>query len=188
MAGHLLRALAVLLLIGIVLVAWGWRETRREVVALAQRQPPAWLCTVAIDAASASPDSCARGEVDPLTRARGEYSAGHHALALVTLEDYLAQSPQDREARFYAGVAALAAGSGRRARGHLREVPADDRHGAAARFYTAQALLLAGERKAAHGALSQVAAVPGRYRLAATEQIAKLDASRGGWRSLWRGR
>lgn len=194
---RLLRVLGIMALVALALLAWGWREARRELVWLARRQPPAWVQAVSIPEVgalavvrdSATPDSAAApGFPDPIARAMAEYSAGHHALALVTLEAHLEQAPAETEARFYAGVAALAAGSGRRALSHLREFPAGGRYSEAARFYAAQAQLLTGRREAARRTLQQVASGPGRYRLEAAEQLEDLDALPGGWRAYWPGR
>ncbi|MBD3235421.1 MAG: hypothetical protein GF330_01810, partial [Candidatus Eisenbacteria bacterium] len=120
--GRLARVLGIVLLCALVLAAWSWREERRRVVSLAQRSPPAWVTRVASETRPQTTLAGARDSADAaiLHRARADYGAGHHALALVTLEDYLAESPGDDEARFYAGVAALAAGSGRRALEHLQ--------------------------------------------------------------------
>jgi hypothetical protein len=126
-------------------------------------------------------DSCAMTRLR--LQARGEYAAGHYALALVTLEGYLGDRPEDAEAQFYAGVCGLAVGSARRARAHLGAVAVHADYRDRARFYIAQAFLLGGHRREACAALRDAADGGGKYALRAGEQLQEVEAIPAG---LWR--
>ena len=186
----LARGVVVLALVVAVALLVTWWLARNDLASLALRDPPVWVIVAAAGdeqrgdegrSLTAVPDSCATARLK--LQAMGEYAAGHYALALVTLEGYLEDRPEDAAAQFYAGVCALAVGSARRARAHLGSVAVQADYRERARFYIAQAFLLGGHRKEACAALRDAAAGGGKYALRAGEQLQEVEAIPAG---LWR--
>jgi putative zinc finger protein len=105
------------------------------------------------------------------------YEAGDYRGALPGLEDNLRRDPNDREARFYAGICRLALGRTREATLDLEQVlsAGDEDLREPAEWYLALARLRANDHAGARAQLERIAASEGFYRDRARALLPELD-------------